>query len=338
VTNAPRLSSPRSSPTPTGRRWPTSRRTASPSSCSGGADSDAARAFRLVAETALDQRADLEVVGETAKGKLWRITGTVADRLDAHAGDAWRTALVQAGVVIAALLLALPTRRSLEEARRRPRVVGRSGRTRRSPRPPRQPARRVTDATTATTTDRDDAGRADASESRACGADHRWSSPRRGRRRRRRSRRLRPLPGRTHDPIRVQAQPPQRRPSPCAAALCSPQDAMPRRHRSSAMAPRSRSPSERQPALISRMRSSRPPMSPREQGLRCRRRLHPHHHPTPPTSQSRDQRRSRHPISPDSPPRPARVPRWSRGSWAGRGRRAPATSSCSPIPAMSPPR
>ena len=123
-----------------------------------GADSDAARAFRLVAETALDQRADLEVVGETAKGKLWRITGTVADRPDAHAGDAWRTALVQAGVVIAALLLALPTRRSLEEARRRPRVVGRSGRTRRSPRPPRQPARRVTDATTATTTDRDDAG------------------------------------------------------------------------------------------------------------------------------------------------------------------------------------
>lgn len=90
-----------------------------------GADSDAARAFRLVAETALDQRADLEVVGETAKGKLWRITGEVADRADAGTGDAWRIALVQAGIVLAALLLALPTRRSLEEARRRPRVVGR---------------------------------------------------------------------------------------------------------------------------------------------------------------------------------------------------------------------
>ncbi|GAA1647754.1 glycosyltransferase [Microbacterium flavum] len=89
-----------------------------------GADSDAARAVRLVAGTALDQRSDLEVVGETAKGTLWRIIDGVVPRPAVDASSAWRIALLQAGVILAALLLALPTRRSLEESRRRARVVG----------------------------------------------------------------------------------------------------------------------------------------------------------------------------------------------------------------------
>lgn len=96
-------------------------------------ETDAARGIRLQAENALDQRDDLEIVGETAKGKLWRITTEITARADDH-GAAWRVALLQGGVILAALLLALPTRRSLADARRRPRRVGLG----RSPRPPRR--------------------------------------------------------------------------------------------------------------------------------------------------------------------------------------------------------
>ena len=39
-----------------------------------------ARAFRLAAETALDQREALDAVGETAKGTLWRVTQPVEPR------------------------------------------------------------------------------------------------------------------------------------------------------------------------------------------------------------------------------------------------------------------
>jgi hypothetical protein len=39
------------------------------------------RAVRIAAETALDQRQDLEIVGDTAKGKLWRVTAPVTDRV-----------------------------------------------------------------------------------------------------------------------------------------------------------------------------------------------------------------------------------------------------------------
>lgn len=90
----------------------------------GGDDTAGARAVRLDAETSLDQRADLEIVGDTAKGKLWRITTDLSDRIDDGASAAWRIAALQLGVVLAALLLALPTRQSLELARRRPRIVG----------------------------------------------------------------------------------------------------------------------------------------------------------------------------------------------------------------------
>ncbi|MFT3798460.1 glycosyltransferase [Microbacterium sp.] len=92
-----------------------------------GGDSDAARAIRIEAETSLDQRDDLEIVGDTGKGKLWRIAVPVTPRDTSATSQAARVAALQWGVVVVALLLALPTRRSLARSRRMPRVVGRPG-------------------------------------------------------------------------------------------------------------------------------------------------------------------------------------------------------------------
>ena len=90
-------------------------------------ESDLARAFRLSAETALDQREGLDAVGETAKGALWRVTQPVAPRaaVPASVHDVARLiALAQLAAVGVALLLAVPTAASRREARRSPRVVG----------------------------------------------------------------------------------------------------------------------------------------------------------------------------------------------------------------------
>ncbi|WP_137844312.1 glycosyltransferase [Microbacterium sp. 2FI] len=90
-------------------------------------ESDAARALRLSASTALDQRETLDAVGDTAKGALWRVTTEVAPRpteSDAVEGLAALIAAVQLVAVAAALLLSLPTAASRREARRTPRVVG----------------------------------------------------------------------------------------------------------------------------------------------------------------------------------------------------------------------
>ncbi len=89
-----------------------------------GGDSDAARAVRIQAETALNQRDDLEIVGDTGKGKLWRITAPITDRADAATPATSPIALLQLGAVAIALLLAIPTRRSLADSRRRSRIVG----------------------------------------------------------------------------------------------------------------------------------------------------------------------------------------------------------------------
>jgi GT2 family glycosyltransferase len=90
-------------------------------------ESEVARAFRLSAATALDQRDGLDAVGETDKGVLWRVTQEVEPRAAAPASvrDLARTiALVQIIAVAVALLLAIPTAASRREARRSPRVVG----------------------------------------------------------------------------------------------------------------------------------------------------------------------------------------------------------------------
>lgn len=90
-------------------------------------ESAEARALRLSAATALDQRDDLDAVGETSKGALWRVTLPVADRAtdSTSARDLARAlALAQLAVIAVALLLAVPTRASRRTARRSPRVVG----------------------------------------------------------------------------------------------------------------------------------------------------------------------------------------------------------------------
>ncbi|MFH8250764.1 glycosyltransferase [Microbacterium sp. B2969] len=88
-------------------------------------ESDAARSFRLSAQTALDQRDDLDAVGVTPKGALWRVTVPIAPR--AEAADPQRTrwiAFGQLAAVAVALLLALPTAGARRAAQRTPRVVG----------------------------------------------------------------------------------------------------------------------------------------------------------------------------------------------------------------------
>lgn len=90
-------------------------------------ESEVARAFRLSAETALNQRDGLDAVGETAKGALWRVTQPVQPRagVPASVRDVARAILsAQLIAVAVALLLAVPTAASRREARRTPRVVG----------------------------------------------------------------------------------------------------------------------------------------------------------------------------------------------------------------------
>jgi hypothetical protein len=93
-------------------------------------ESDIARAFRLSAQTALDQRDGLDAVGETAKGALWRVTQPVEPRagVPASVRDTARAILLAQLIAVGvALLLAVPTAASRREARRSPRVVGPHG-------------------------------------------------------------------------------------------------------------------------------------------------------------------------------------------------------------------
>ena len=90
-------------------------------------ETDAARTMRLSATTALGQRDTLVVVGDTAKGELWRVVDEVADRPGEEASvvatSRW-IAFLQLAAFGVALLLAVPTAASLRAARRTPRVVG----------------------------------------------------------------------------------------------------------------------------------------------------------------------------------------------------------------------
>ncbi|GAB3631155.1 hypothetical protein GCM10027421_05080 [Microbacterium shaanxiense] len=95
----------------------------------GADESDAARAFRVAAITALDQRAGFVKVGETDKGVLWRLEATPSERApltDVQEGTAAAVITVQLIVLFAALLLSIPTRASRRAARAQSRIVGRS--------------------------------------------------------------------------------------------------------------------------------------------------------------------------------------------------------------------
>ncbi|MGO2745877.1 glycosyltransferase [Microbacterium sp.] len=94
-----------------------------------GSESDAARAFRVEAVTALDQRTGFVKVGETDKGVLWRLDAEPAAHADltrTQAGTASTVTAIQLIVLFAALLLAVPTRASRRAARAQSRIVGRS--------------------------------------------------------------------------------------------------------------------------------------------------------------------------------------------------------------------
>jgi GT2 family glycosyltransferase len=90
-------------------------------------ETDAARTMRLSAMTALGERDTLVVVGDTAKGELWRVVDEIAARPEEPASvvalGRW-IAFGQLAVFGIALLLAVPTASSVREARRTPRVVG----------------------------------------------------------------------------------------------------------------------------------------------------------------------------------------------------------------------
>lgn len=92
-----------------------------------GDESDAARAVRLSAVTAIDQRDGLDSVGDTERGTLWRVSVPVERRAGLTADQrAMQRGVValQLGVVGVALLLAIPTRASRHAARRKSRIVG----------------------------------------------------------------------------------------------------------------------------------------------------------------------------------------------------------------------
>ncbi|MGX1701298.1 glycosyltransferase [Microbacterium sp. NPDC055357] len=90
-------------------------------------ESDAARAFRLAAESAIDQRDNLEAVGETARGSLWRVELDIPPRPQPAASVDRISGIIftaQLAVVAIAVLLAAPTAASRREAKRMPRIVG----------------------------------------------------------------------------------------------------------------------------------------------------------------------------------------------------------------------
>ena len=109
----------------------------------GTADADPLPLARQ-ATAAMNARAALDTVGDTARGALWRVTGKIADRTPTSAQTAAiarSIALVQVAAFAIALLLAVPTAASRRAARTHHRVVG--VRTERSAAPRRRAKRRA---------------------------------------------------------------------------------------------------------------------------------------------------------------------------------------------------
>ncbi|MFG6402023.1 glycosyltransferase [Microbacterium sp. P04] len=91
------------------------------------AASTEATTLQLSASTALDQRDGLDSVGDTARGELWRVGGTVEPRALPSTRTEDAAHLIAGGqlaVLLIALLLAVPTITSRGVARRSPRIVG----------------------------------------------------------------------------------------------------------------------------------------------------------------------------------------------------------------------
>lgn len=91
-------------------------------------EQDRARAMRDQATTSIDQRSGFVKAGQTARGMLWRVDGDISPRASLTPTQTAIAALVggvQMIILLAALLLAIPTRASRRAARSRSRIVGR---------------------------------------------------------------------------------------------------------------------------------------------------------------------------------------------------------------------
>ena len=92
-------------------------------------EGDRARSLRTASVAAIDQRAGLMQAGSTDRGVLWRLEGepaAPAELSGSAEGTARLVVTVQLLVVLAALLLSIPTRASRRAARARSRIVGRA--------------------------------------------------------------------------------------------------------------------------------------------------------------------------------------------------------------------
>lgn len=95
----------------------------------GGDEGDRARAMRTSATTAIDQRAGFVHAGTTDRGVLWSIEADVAAApplTETQQHQARLVTTLQLVFLLAALLLALPTRASRRAARSQSRIVGRA--------------------------------------------------------------------------------------------------------------------------------------------------------------------------------------------------------------------
>ncbi|BDZ38762.1 glycosyl transferase [Microbacterium suwonense] len=91
-------------------------------------EQDRARTMREEATTSVDQRPGFIKAGQTARGMLWRVDGDIAPRpplTPSQGAIASLVTLVQLIILLAAVLLAIPTRASRRAARSRSRIVGR---------------------------------------------------------------------------------------------------------------------------------------------------------------------------------------------------------------------
>lgn len=91
-------------------------------------EEDKARALRTTAVASIDQRAGFVHAGTTDRGVLWRLEAAVdepAPLTAAEQGNARLVVGLQLLVVLAALLLSIPTRASRRAARAQSRIVGR---------------------------------------------------------------------------------------------------------------------------------------------------------------------------------------------------------------------
>lgn len=94
-----------------------------------GEESDRARSLRTAAVTSLDQRAGFVQAGSTDRGVLYRLEADASPRAplsSAEQATARFVITIQLALVLAALLLSVPTRASRRAARARSRIVGRA--------------------------------------------------------------------------------------------------------------------------------------------------------------------------------------------------------------------